>query len=247
MIPKWCYIGITVLLLCGATFADKIVETEDGQKILIRDDGTWTYLTEVKPEGSESEQKTSPESEFKPAPPPSLKNVESQSLPPYSQVITALQLGAHSSLGTNWPFVGAHVIFDRRIPSWKLSKAVETDRQRHGNIGVMGGVEYAFTNLESTVSADLLVVSGVVFAGWDLSPSTTLRLGGGVSYASVDVSVFGDTFAGEALRPTGFGAVTFHPDREKFGQGFALTFAVRSQGNGVMFTISPGFVQTRNE
>ena len=176
----------------------------------------------------------------------SLQTTEKKGITTFSETQQAafggLLLGAHSSLGMNLPFIGAMGLYDTEID---LSALSNTGSAR-GRIGVIGNVEYSFAKAAISdiidADADLFLASALACLGFQSTENSVFRIGGGVSFISVEAEVLSYGGSVSGVTPTAMAAWTFYPKTED-RESFALTFSVRWQGEGVMFAITPGILQ----
>ena len=157
---------------------------------------------------------------------------------------TAPLVGAHSSLGLDFPMIGIMGMYDGKTDSEWLSLGSRQDMTY--SVGAMGILEVSPDFLWDTqgfdVQGHILVGSGLVCLGSE-SSNVSYRLGAGVSLVSATVEGFYDK---SNILPTAVASITFFPpkqDLHRYVETSGVTFYARWQGEGAMIGIAFGLIQ----
>ena len=131
------------------------------------------------------------------------------------------------------PFIGALGFYDTEIDL----KVLRDQGAAKNRIGFIGSVGYSFAD-----NANVLLGSAHMCLGFRSAENSTLRLGAGASFSSIEGEFTGLNSNRSEFGPSLIAAWTVHPntaDRESF----ALTVSARWQGDGVIFAATFGLLQ----
>ena len=157
---------------------------------------------------------------------------------------SGLLVGAHSSLGMDFPMIGIMGMYDSRMDSEWLSLGSRQDLTY--SVGFMGILEASPDSLWDTqgfdVQGHIVMGSGLVCLGSE-SSSLSYRLGAGISIASTTVESFYDE---SYIVPTALASITFFPEQVDpyiYVETFGVTIYARWQGTGAMIGLAIGLMQ----
>ena len=157
---------------------------------------------------------------------------------------SALLVGAHSSLGMDYPMIGIMGMYDTKTDSEWLSLGSRSDLTY--SVGTMGILEASPDFLWDTQGFDVnghIVMGSALLCLGSESGSVSYRLGAGVSIATATVEGLLDE---SNFSPTAVASVTLFPqqgDPNRYVETYGITLYARWQGDGAMIGISIGLIQ----